>query len=351
MVTVFQQQTPPLDWPYYGIGFAGAVRRGFVKYATFRGRAGNAQFWWWQLFVLLGMIAATVLFYAAAWVGGTDGVLVVVASVVCGGFYLAVLLPSLALMVRRLHDAGHSGWAYFITFIPLVGSFIVFVFLLSGTSPRAAWFGPPGPADWGVAPSGAGVAPGAAATPYGPGVSLGGIEPPRRSSRAPVIVAAAVVAVIVLIVGGGLIVRQVVTDKLTSYGAGSGTDVPETGTGMGGSESTDMGGGTETESSEPSQDPLPPMVVGQKPKKAKACPSIYSLGSTPSRSAVNAKTTTCEFAEEVRRAYISSGQQGLPEVELADVYSPRTQKYYSLSCRGVDTVKCTGGIKAEVYLY
>lgn len=87
-----------------------------------------------------------------------------------------------------------------------------------------------------------------------------------------------------------------------------------------------------------------------KPDGAQACPQVYDLG-TPARSAVNAKTTTCEFAEEVRRAYIENGQPGQQPVVLTDVFSPRTHKYYTMTCTGVDTIKCTGGVKAKVYLY
>ena len=43
-------QPPPLDWPHYGIGFGGAISRGFKKYARFDGRASRGEYWWWTLF-------------------------------------------------------------------------------------------------------------------------------------------------------------------------------------------------------------------------------------------------------------------------------------------------------------
>jgi uncharacterized membrane protein YhaH (DUF805 family) len=39
-----------LDWPHYGIGFRGAIVRGFKKYVTFAGRASRSEYWWWTLF-------------------------------------------------------------------------------------------------------------------------------------------------------------------------------------------------------------------------------------------------------------------------------------------------------------
>ena len=42
--------SPPLAWPHYGIGFSGAVRRGFATYGTFSGRASRGEYWWWTLF-------------------------------------------------------------------------------------------------------------------------------------------------------------------------------------------------------------------------------------------------------------------------------------------------------------
>ncbi|MET9377426.1 DUF805 domain-containing protein [Streptomyces sp. NPDC002992] len=62
-------------------------------------------------------------------------------------YALGVLVPSLAVIVRRLHDTGRSGWWYFISFVPIVGGVILFVFTVLegeahdnayGPSPKAA---------------------------------------------------------------------------------------------------------------------------------------------------------------------------------------------------------------------
>jgi hypothetical protein len=51
---------PPMDQPHYGIGFGGAISRGFKKYATFAGRASRSEYWWWTLFTILVGIVLSV---------------------------------------------------------------------------------------------------------------------------------------------------------------------------------------------------------------------------------------------------------------------------------------------------
>jgi hypothetical protein len=65
--------------------------------------------------------------------------------------------------------------------------------------------------------------------------------------------------------------------------------------------------------------------------------------------AVGNDHTTCEFASNMRDAYISSGAQGAP-IRLS-VYSPRTHKWYDMTCSGDQPVRCTGGNDAIIYLY
>jgi len=73
--------------------FVAAIQSGFRNYAKFKGRASRSEYWWWTLFSLI-VQAATSGF------GDTIGGLV----------SLGILLPSLAVQVRRLHDTNRSGW-------------------------------------------------------------------------------------------------------------------------------------------------------------------------------------------------------------------------------------------------
>ena len=50
--------TPPLSWPYYGVSFAEAVKRGYRKWAVVDGRAGFGEYWWFVLFVIAGDLHA-----------------------------------------------------------------------------------------------------------------------------------------------------------------------------------------------------------------------------------------------------------------------------------------------------
>ena len=87
------------------------------KYACFSGRARRQEYW---MFVLFNIIACII-------VGVISGVLVSVTNVTAfaylGTIYsLAVLIPGFAVLFRRLHDTGRSGWWWLIGFIPLVKS-------------------------------------------------------------------------------------------------------------------------------------------------------------------------------------------------------------------------------------
>lgn len=137
---------PPLDWPQYNIGFRGAVKRAFRKYATFSGRASLSEYWWYQLFFLMGFFGAGIMVAIFGAVTSPDGGTTAGPGgypfIVLGVLFLvANILPSISITVRRLHDAGFSGWFYLLN---LVLPIVVFVLTLLGTSwVRAAQYGPP----------------------------------------------------------------------------------------------------------------------------------------------------------------------------------------------------------------
>ena len=98
----------------------------FRNYVNFKGRATRTQFW---MFVLFNFIAGVVLSIIAR---------IVPALVFLGPVYnLAVLLPSLALGARRLHDTDRSGWWQLLGLIPIVGVIIVLILCaLPSTGPN-----------------------------------------------------------------------------------------------------------------------------------------------------------------------------------------------------------------------
>jgi uncharacterized membrane protein YhaH (DUF805 family) len=88
------------------------------KYADFSGRASRKEYW---PFLLGQSVIGFVLF--------------LLFPVLYFMFLLGTIVPALAVWVRRLHDTNRSGWWLFITFVPVVGSIVMFVFLvLEGTS-------------------------------------------------------------------------------------------------------------------------------------------------------------------------------------------------------------------------
>lgn len=100
------------------------------KFADFSGRARRQEYWMFVLFNFLVSVA----------VGIVDGILGTGGSL--GGLYsLAVLVPSLAVAARRLHDTDRSGWWMLIALIPLVGWIILLVFLCSDSKPGENRFG------------------------------------------------------------------------------------------------------------------------------------------------------------------------------------------------------------------
>jgi uncharacterized membrane protein YhaH (DUF805 family) len=122
------------------------------KYATFGGRARRTEFW---MFTLINFIISAVLNIVQRSTGST---IVLVISVI---YSLAVLIPGIAVTVRRLHDTGRSGGWWFIGLIPIVGWIILIVFCAQDSQPGPNQYGPnpkqinPGPEPaWPGAPVG-----------------------------------------------------------------------------------------------------------------------------------------------------------------------------------------------------
>lgn len=144
---------PPLWAPHYGASIGAAFARFWKKYATFSGRASRSEFWWWQLiwiifgivvqFILVGVVSSTT-------VGSNSGsaapnLAYFVVTAIVGIIWLGTVVPSFAVIWRRLHDTNRSGGYYFLGLIPLVGPIIILVFLASRPDPAGARFDRPQP--------------------------------------------------------------------------------------------------------------------------------------------------------------------------------------------------------------
>lgn len=139
----YQPYVDPVGMDPRHYGFADSVKRAFSQYAKFDGVASVAEFWWFYLF---NLIVAGVLYFlvfvlvigtaASGGDGETAGASTLVVLLILGLYGLAVLLPSLGVTIRRLHDAGYSG---FFVLLEFVGLGIVTLVLCIFPSKPAAW--------------------------------------------------------------------------------------------------------------------------------------------------------------------------------------------------------------------
>ncbi len=118
----------------------------YRRYAEFDGRSQRMEYWMFMLFYILVTLFAVILILAAVpWsemeaaeagqqVDAEPSPLFWVGFSVAGIFWLASLVPSIAVTVRRFHDQDKSGWLYLLNFIPYIGGLVVLVFMcLEGT--------------------------------------------------------------------------------------------------------------------------------------------------------------------------------------------------------------------------
>ncbi len=114
--------------------FAGSVRTCFSKYAVFAGRAARSEFWWFQLVWPLAVLLLTAIYQLAPSSGPVVGVSVVVV-------YVLLLLPTLAVTVRRLHDRNRSGWNILWGWVPAFGAFVLVIWFCKRGVPGDNRFG------------------------------------------------------------------------------------------------------------------------------------------------------------------------------------------------------------------
>lgn len=106
------------------------------KYAVFNGRARRKEYWYFLLFhiivsiVLAFIDVATGLFITEAGVGMLSSI-----------YMLAILIPSIAVSVRRLHDTNRSGWWMLILLVPLIGPIVLIVFMVFDGKPEENKYG------------------------------------------------------------------------------------------------------------------------------------------------------------------------------------------------------------------
>lgn len=118
------------------MSFGASVKTCFSKYATFKGRARRSEYWWFCLLNFIAGIVTVVLDYQMGTINIELGI-----GALSGLYSLIVFLPGLAVSVRRLHDTGHSGWNYLLTFIPIIGSLFLLYFFVCDSAPEENRYG------------------------------------------------------------------------------------------------------------------------------------------------------------------------------------------------------------------
>jgi len=111
--------------------FSQAISSGFNNYVNFNGRAQRSALWWWILFAFIAQVLAAIIDYALF---GTYVLYYLVG--------LGLLLPNIAVQVRRLHDTDRSGWFILLSLIPLVGAIILIVWYCQRGTAGANQHGP-----------------------------------------------------------------------------------------------------------------------------------------------------------------------------------------------------------------
>ena len=112
------------------MNFGDSIKLGFSNYVNFTDRACRSEYWYWILFVFIGYIVAEII----------DAV--IGRPIFYTLFTLGVLIPNIAIGVRRLHDLDRSGWWLLLSFIPLVGAIILIVWFCSKGTDGPNRFGP-----------------------------------------------------------------------------------------------------------------------------------------------------------------------------------------------------------------
>jgi uncharacterized membrane protein YhaH (DUF805 family) len=113
--------------------------RVLTKYAEFDGRARRKEYW---MFFLVNLIISVLIGFATGFIGGMLGLPNTLVTMIALVYSLAVLLPGLAVGVRRLHDTGRSGWWLLIALIPILGALILLFFSVQDSEPGSNSYGP-----------------------------------------------------------------------------------------------------------------------------------------------------------------------------------------------------------------
>lgn len=111
------------------MGFVDAVKSFFARWSDFKTRSSRSEYWWAYLgTMIIGFIVGLIIGVLSAILGEA------IATIGLVIFYIVMLVPSIAIVVRRLHDHDKSGWWILIIFVPIFGAlYLLYLYVTRGT--------------------------------------------------------------------------------------------------------------------------------------------------------------------------------------------------------------------------
>ena len=123
------------------MNFTAAIRSFWSRFADFKGRSRRSEYWYVQLFLVVTNLAVAGIDLALM-DGDVDRFIANGGGGIVGLIWIfATIVPALAVLIRRLHDTGKTGWWALVGFIPLVGSIVLLVFTVTDSSPGENKYG------------------------------------------------------------------------------------------------------------------------------------------------------------------------------------------------------------------
>lgn len=118
------------------MGFGQAISYNLSNMTNFSGRASRSEFWWWILAMWILQVLVSIIFRGAS----TDnGLLLFIGWVIS----IILVLATIAVGCRRLHDSGKSGWLQLLYLIPCIGAIILIIFWVQPGTPGDNTYGAP----------------------------------------------------------------------------------------------------------------------------------------------------------------------------------------------------------------
>ena len=122
-------ESAPTGRPTHMMSFTDAVQNVLMNnYANWDGRASRSEYWWFFLFTFILQLIALPIDIVVFGYDMMDPAAFQIVGTIAG---LALFLPSLCVLVRRLHDLGKSGWWFLIALIPFLGIIVLLVFMVT----------------------------------------------------------------------------------------------------------------------------------------------------------------------------------------------------------------------------